>query len=110
MLIEYSEILNEDIIELFRNKSFFIDVETINTLLSPVKSAVKALEFKSISLADCFIELIKLSQWINSLSPIFDQTFKITCIGLFNKRWKQFDFDLYILAYVLYPYYHSKFY
>ena len=62
MLIECPEILNEDIIELFRNRSFFIDVEIINTLLGPVKSAVKALEFKSTSLTDCFIELIKLSQ------------------------------------------------
>ena len=109
MLIECPEILNEDIIELFRNRSFFIDVEIINTLLGPVKSAVKALEFKSTSLADCFIELIKLSQWINSLPLISDQTFKTTCIGLFNKRWKQFDFDLYILAYVLHPYYRGKF-
>ena len=62
MLIECPEILNEDIIELFQNKSFFINVETINTLLDPVKSAVKAFEFKSTSLADCFIELIKLFQ------------------------------------------------
>ncbi|POG74432.1 hypothetical protein GLOIN_2v1771438, partial [Rhizophagus irregularis DAOM 181602=DAOM 197198] len=69
----------------------------------PVKSAVKALEFKSTTLADCFVELIKLSQRINFLPPISDQNFKSTCIELFNKRWKQFDFDLYILSKGLHP-------
>ncbi|POG82729.1 hypothetical protein GLOIN_2v1810840, partial [Rhizophagus irregularis DAOM 181602=DAOM 197198] len=66
------------------------------------------LEFKSTTLADCFVELIKLSQRINFLPPISDQNFKSTCIELFNKRWKQFDFDLYILSYMLHPYYRGK--
>ena len=61
MLIECSEILNKDIIELFWNRSFFIDIETINILIGLVKSVVKILEFKSTSLTNCFIKLIKLS-------------------------------------------------
>lgn len=108
MLNECPEILNNEIRGLLRTRSFFNDVDAVNTLLGPVKSAVKALEFKSTTLADCFIELIKLSQRINFLPPISDQNFKSTCIELFNKRWKQFDFDLYILSYMLHPHYRGK--
>ncbi|UZO29017.1 uncharacterized protein OCT59_022514 [Rhizophagus irregularis] len=49
---------------------------------NPVKLAVKALEFKSTTFADCFVELIKLSQRINFLPPISDQNFKSICKGL----------------------------
>ncbi|GBC24127.2 ribonuclease H-like domain-containing protein [Rhizophagus irregularis DAOM 181602=DAOM 197198] len=108
LLNECPEILNNEIKSLLRSRSFFNDVDAVNTLLDPVKSAVKALEFKSTTLADCFVELIKLSQRINFLPPISDQNFKSTCIELFNKRWKQFDFDLYILSYMLHPYYRGK--
>ncbi|GBC16237.2 ribonuclease H-like domain-containing protein [Rhizophagus irregularis DAOM 181602=DAOM 197198] len=108
LLNECPEILNNEIKSLLRSRSFFNDVDAVNTLLGPVKSAVKALEFKSTTLADCFVELIKLSQRINFLPPISDQNFKSTCIELFNKRWKQFDFDLYILSYMLHPYYRGK--
>jgi len=58
--------------DLIRSRSFFIDVEAVNTLLEPVKSVVKSLEFKTTSLADCFVELIKLSQKIKSLPNVSD--------------------------------------
>lgn len=81
----------------------------MNTLLEPVKSVIKSLEFKTTSLADCFIELIKLSQKIKLLPAVSDYDFKYKCIEMFNKRWKQFDMDLYILAYLLHPKYRGKY-
>ncbi|RGB23686.1 hypothetical protein C1646_774161 [Rhizophagus diaphanus] len=84
LLNKCPEILNNEIRGLLRTKSFFNDVDAVNTLLGPVKSAVKVLE--SITLTDCFIELIILSQRINFLPLISDQNFKSTCIELFNKR------------------------
>jgi hypothetical protein len=94
--------------DLIRSRSFFIDVEAVNTLLEPVKSVVKSLEFKTTSLADCFVELIKLSQKIKSLPNVSDYEFKHQCIEHFNKRWQEFDIDLYILAYLLHPRYRGK--
>lgn len=84
-------------------------MEAVNTLLGPVKSVVKSLEFKTTSLADCFVELIKLSQKIKSLPPVSNYNFKHECIEFFNKRWLEFDIDLYILAYLLHPYYRGKY-
>src|ERR1044072_119727 len=78
------EKLSADISTLIRNRSFFTDVEAVNTLLGPVKSVVKSLKFKTTTLADCFIELIKLSLRINSLPPVSNYDFKHQCVELFN--------------------------
>ncbi|PKB92843.1 hypothetical protein RhiirA5_443177 [Rhizophagus irregularis] len=53
-----------------------LNVEAVNTLLRPVKSVVKSLEFKTTTLVDCFVELIKLTQKIKSLLPVSDYDFK----------------------------------
>ena len=110
ILDENPEKLSDDISALIRSRSFFTDVEAVNTLLGPVKSVVKSLEFKTTTLANCFIELIKLSQKIKSLPPVSDYDFKYQCIGFFNKRWKEFDIQLYILAYLLHPRYRGKYF
>ena len=72
ILDENPEKLSDDISALIWSQSFFTDVEAVNTLLRPVKSVVKSLEFKTTTLADCFIKLIKLSQKIKSLPPVSD--------------------------------------
>lgn len=104
------EKLSADISTLIRSRSFFTDVEAVNTLLGPVKSVVKSLEFKTTTLADCFIELIKLSLRINSLLPVSNYDFKHQYVELFNKRWQEFDIQLYLLAYLLHPYYRGKYF
>ena len=110
ILEKTSEKLSADILTLIRSWSFFTDVEAVNTLLGPVKSVVKSLEFKTTTLADCFIELIKLSLRINSLPPVSNYDFKHQCVELFNKRWQEFDIQLYLLAYLLHPYYRGKYF
>src|ERR1051325_1540678 len=110
ILDENPEKLSDNISALIRSRSFFTDVKAVNTLLEPVKSVVKSLEFKTTTLADCFIELIKLSQKIKSLPPVSYYDFKYQCIGFFNKRWKEFDIQLYILAYLLHSHYKGKYF
>ena len=110
ILDETPEKLSADISALIRSRSFFTDVEAVNTLLKPVKSVIKSLEFKTTTLADCFVELIKLSQKIKSLPPVSDYDFKYQCIELFNKRWQEFDIQLYLLAYLLHPYYRGEYF
>ena len=105
---ENPEKISTEISVLIRSRTFFTDVEAVNTLLEPVKSVVKSLEFKTTTLVDCFVELIKLSQKIRSLPPVSDYDFKHQCIEIFNKRWQEFDIQLYILAYLLHPRYRGK--
>lgn len=108
ILNENPEKISTEISVLIRSRTFFTDVEAVNTLLEPVKSVVKTLEFKTTTLVDCFVELIKLSQKIRSLPPVSDYDFKHQCIEIFNKRWQEFDIQLYILAYLLHPRYRGK--
>src|SRR3954452_24557715 len=110
ILDEPSEKLSVDISALVRSQSFFTDVKAVNTLLGPVKSVVKSLEFKITTLADCFVELIKLSQRINSLSPVSNYDFKYQCVEIFNKRWQEFDIQFYLLAYLLHSQYRGEYF
>ena len=110
ILDETPEKLSVDISALVRSRTFFTDVEAVNTLLGPVKSVVKSLEFKTTTLADCFVELIKLSQRINSLPPVSNYDFKYQCVEIFNKRWQEFDIQLYLLAYLLYSHYRGEYF
>ena len=110
ILDETPEKLSTDISALIRSRSFFTNVEAVNTLLGPVKSVIKSLEFKTMILTDCFVKLIKLLQKIKSLPPVSDYDFKHQCIKLFNKRWREFDIQLYLLAYLLHPHYRGKYF
>ena len=82
-------------------------VEELQSILKLIKEAIKYLETKNATLADCFIQLIKLSYSIKNLSES-NSIFRQKCIELFNKRWNQFDFRLYMLVYLLHPLYRDK--
>ena len=64
---------------------------------------------KNVTLADCFLQLIKLSYSIKSLSATYT-IFQQQCTEAFNKRWKQFDFRLYMLIYLLHPLYRGMYF
>ncbi|POG78410.1 hypothetical protein GLOIN_2v1766884 [Rhizophagus irregularis DAOM 181602=DAOM 197198] len=70
--------LKQNIKEIITRR-FFMDAEELQLILKPIKEAIKYLEMKNATLADSF-----------------------------NKRWTQFDFRLYMLAYLLHPLYHGK--
>jgi hypothetical protein len=78
-------------------------------VLEPAKNAIKALESNATTLADCFVELIKMARAISAIPSLQNQEFKKACIGIFNKRWKEFDTDIYMLAFFLHPKYRGKY-
>ncbi|PKC53627.1 hypothetical protein RhiirA1_478908 [Rhizophagus irregularis] len=98
--------LKQNIKEIIMRR-FFMDIEELQLILKPIKEAIKYLEMKNATLADCFLQLIKLSYSIKSLSETHT-TFRQQCIKAFNKRWMQFNFRLYMLAYLLHPLYRGK--
>ena len=64
------------------------------------------MESKSSNMASIFLELIKMAV---AIKKIPNSDFKKKCIGIFNKRWAQFDTDTYLVAYFLHPKYRGKF-
>jgi hypothetical protein len=109
MLDETPDLLNQNIIIILRNRQFFADLEELNKILAPIKKACTILESKNTTLIDCFLQLVILAMEIQSLSEGSNQNFRNNCIEIFNRRWKQFDFDLYILAYFFHPKYRGMF-
>ncbi|RIB18836.1 hypothetical protein C2G38_2309201 [Gigaspora rosea] len=65
------------------------------------------LESKNATLGDCFLSLAKTSATIKKL-PIHQYSeFRNYCYNVLNKRFKEFDDDLYILGYFLTPNYRN---
>ena len=85
-----------------------MDVDQLRVVLSPIKKAVKDVEFTSTTMADVFMELIKLAISIKEIPTLINNNqFKQECHDIFNKCWKQFDTDIYILAFFLHPKHHG---
>ena len=84
---------------------FFQDVEELIKIIQPIKEIITSLEFKSTTLTDCFIQLIKLSVAVKIYPTIANSSFRTYCLEQFDKRWNQFDFNIYMLAYFLHPLY-----
>jgi hypothetical protein len=90
-----------------QNRQFWFDVEQLKMVLNPAKNAVKSLESNQTTLADCFVELLKMAQEISAIS-FHNLNFKQKCVAIFNKRWKEFDVNIYMLAFFLHPKYRGK--
>ena len=71
------------------------------SILNPIKKAVVILEHKNATLADCFICLAIMATSIKELPQVGTNSFHSGCETIFNKRWQEFNFDLYLLAYFL---------
>ncbi|RHZ76843.1 hypothetical protein Glove_188g39 [Diversispora epigaea] len=100
-----SQLLNLEIISILRKQNFFKNVKDLRTILLPIKKAIINLEHKSTTLADCFINLVIMATVIKELSQTSNQNFSKECQNVFDKRWKEFNFDYYLLAYFLHPKY-----
>lgn len=61
------------------------------------------MEAQSTTLADCFLQFIQLAATIKKVSNLRIRGFKNYCIQIFNKRWRNFDAENYLLAYFLHP-------
>jgi len=97
--------LDKNIATILRDRQFFGDVEELNKILTPIKKTCKIVETKNTNLVDCFLQLVCLALAIRNLPISSNQNFREECIIAFNKRWQQFDFELYMLAYFFHPKY-----
>jgi len=49
-----------------------------------------------------------MARAISQISFIQNSDFKNKCIAIFNKRWKQFNTEVYLFAFFLHPKYRGK--
>ena len=111
MVLNNSRVMNSTLRNLVNNRNFWLNVESLTRILEPAKNAVKSVECKNANMADIFIALIQMAIAIKALlteSTAKLKEFRQKCIQFYNKRWKEFDIELYLLAYFLHPKYHGK--
>ena len=100
--------LSTEVKEIIRNRIFFQDVEELTKVIQPIKDVLTSLEYKSTTLCDCFIQLVKLAIIIKSSSMLTNMEFRSFCLEKFNLRWSQFDFKLYMLGFFFILYTEAK--
>ena len=87
--------------KILRERTFFDDLNHLVQVLKYVKKAVVILQSNKTNLADCFINLIKLAAIIKKISIKFHKNFCTHCINKFNERWKEFQYNKFLLAFFL---------
>jgi hypothetical protein len=103
--------MNKTLRDLVNNRIFWSNVESLANILEPAKSAVKSIESTNTNMADIFITLIQMASAIKALPTegLEDlKEFRKKCIQFYNNRWRQFDFELYLLSYFLHPKFRGK--
>ena len=78
---------NETVKKILGLRGFFHDVTFLTSVLSSLKTAILYLESSNTNLADCFIQLIKLTVSINNIPSEEGMIgFRNHCIDVINKR------------------------
>jgi hypothetical protein len=80
------DILSAEVKALLQNCLFFQNVEELVKVVKPIKDVITSLEFKSTTLTDCFIQLIKLSMAIKVYQKIANPDFRTYYLEKFNTR------------------------
>lgn len=106
-MLEHSNIIsNTEVSYLILDEEFFTNCRQIRSVWAPIKECINILEAKSASLADCFIQMIKLAVAIFRLPS--SNLYKSAAIQIFNRRYLEFQHPVYLLCYCLHPYYRGK--
>ena len=96
-------ITNRTVKQILKLPYFFSDLKILVKILSPIRTAIMNLEAQSTTLADCFIQFVGLAAAIKKIPNLRINEFKNYCKQVFNKRWNDFNTDIYLLAYFLHP-------
>ncbi|CAG8822111.1 35054_t:CDS:2, partial [Gigaspora margarita] len=101
----YSEIISSAILTILRSRGFFTDMQYLSEVLFPIKNAILLVEANCSTLADCYINLMKIVAAIQSLPANEYKGFHNYCIKKFNRRFEDFNDPTYQLACFLHPAY-----
>jgi hypothetical protein len=70
---------------LINDRQFWINVEQLQNLITPVKRAVKDIEFQGTILADVFIKLVKIAIAVQEISALISSV-KIVLLYTINSE------------------------
>ncbi|CAB5360220.1 unnamed protein product [Rhizophagus irregularis] len=74
---------------LINDRQFWINVEQLQNLITPVKRAVKDVEFQGTILADVFIELVKMAIAVQDIPAPLNDQFRRDCDSLTHNTFKK---------------------
>jgi hypothetical protein len=94
---------NDKIKPIIQLRGFFSDLQVLAFVLDPLRKAVLSLESRKATLADCFLSLARLAATLKKLPGSFNTTFRNHCVNVINKRYDEFDDDIYITSFFLDP-------
>ncbi|GES96156.1 ribonuclease H-like domain-containing protein [Rhizophagus clarus] len=86
-----------------KNNEFFSIGQTVARIMEPIKDCILKLEARTATLADYYIQMLKLAATINRIPS--SNTLRSAIIGIYNHRYQEFDYEVYLLSYYLYPSY-----
>ncbi|GBB91702.1 hypothetical protein RclHR1_19060002 [Rhizophagus clarus] len=83
------------------------DMQYLSEILLPIKNAILAVEAAQSTLANAYINFLKIAATIQNLSTDEYKGFHNHCIRKFNYRFEEFNDPAYQLAFFLHPVYKS---
>ncbi|RGB23423.1 hypothetical protein C1646_774522 [Rhizophagus diaphanus] len=100
---ENSNIIMSEAVKIIINqkREFFNNVYDLSNVIKPIRNAILSFESSKSTLADCYFFLTCLSQSINKVSENENVNFHQHAIKSFNKHFKMYDFDEYLLSYYI---------
>ncbi|CAG8773454.1 3173_t:CDS:2, partial [Racocetra fulgida] len=104
----HSEIINPAILIILHSRGFFSDMQYLSDVLLPIKDAILSIEANRSTLADCYINLIKIAAAIQNLLANEYKGFRNDCIKKFKNQFEEFNDPAYQLAYFLHPAYKGQ--
>ncbi|CAG8793487.1 17660_t:CDS:2, partial [Dentiscutata erythropus] len=81
-----NEITNESVKTILKRHGYFEDTQVLAETLKPIRAAIQITESKDTTMANCYINLIKIASAIKDLSSEDYQDFRNHCIKVFNER------------------------
>ena len=74
-----------------KNDEFFSIGQTIARIMEPIKDYILKLEARTATLADCYIQMLKLAATINRLPS--SNTLRSAIMDIYNRRYQEFDHE-----------------
>ena len=108
MLREKPEIISSSQVkERIKNDGFYSMCQMVSRIMEPIKDCILKLEARTATLANCYVQMLKLAAMINRIPS--SNILKTTIIRIYNRRYKEFDHEAYLLSYYVHPLYHGMF-
>ncbi|CAB5211436.1 unnamed protein product [Rhizophagus irregularis] len=102
----HSEVITTPaILTILHSRGFFSDMQHLSEVLFPIKNAILAVEAANSTLADAYVNLMKIAAVIQNLPADEYKGFRNHCIKKFNQRFEEFNDPAYQLAFFLHPAY-----